>query len=300
MIIAIVILLVLLALCAALGFALAAYSMGIRRQTLEQARAWQAEHYDISWYDAMEKWDYTVTCRDGYILHVQRLVNPAPTDRYIILSHGYTDNRIGSLKYARIYLDLGFQVILYDLRGHGENAPTYCTYSLRESKDLMDLIVDTRQRCPDLRVLGIHGESLGSATSIACLRYKPRIDFAVADCGFSEITSVMRKGLQNMHLPGCLVHLASACAWLRYGVRFSRMRPIDGLTENDVPILFMHGDKDDFILPAHSQAMQRATRGYSELHLIPGAPHAASVLTAPEDYRRFVEAFLRKTGAIDQ
>ena len=121
---------VLAAICAllvALGFFLAKFSMSIRRQTLEQARAWQAEHYDIAWYDGLEKQDYTIQSDDGYTLHVELLRNPAPSDRYVLISHGYTDNRFGSLKYTRIYLELGFNVILYDLRGHGENEPTFCT-----------------------------------------------------------------------------------------------------------------------------------------------------------------------------
>ncbi len=290
------VILVLVVIVLLLGRMLAAYSMQIRRQSLEEARAWQADHYDISWYDGLEKKDYTVKSEDGYVLHVQRLVNPIPSTRYIILSHGYTDNRFGSLKYTKMYLDLGFQVILYDLRGHGENEPTFCTYSIRESVDLKYLIDDTRKRYPDMTMLGIHGESLGSATSIACLKYKPEIDFVVADCGFSEIASVMQAGLKGMHLPGWLIHVASLFAKLKYGWSYNQMRPIDSLAGNNIPILFIHGDADDFILPFHSQNMQKATAGYSELHLIPGATHAASVLTATEDYRTYVEGFFAKIG----
>ena len=173
----------LLVLSAALGVGLAVFSCHIRRQTLEQAMAWQAAHYDISWYDSMEKTDYTVKSYDGYELHVQYLPNPeAATDRYVVISHGYSDNRLGSLKYAMVYFHLGYNVIVYDLRGHGENKPTFCTYSVRESRDLLALLEDTRTRYPDMRVLGIHGESLGAGTSIACLKEHPAIDFVVADC----------------------------------------------------------------------------------------------------------------------
>ena len=288
---------ILAALCAlfvALGFFLADFSMKIRRQTLEQARQWQSEHYDISWYDTIKKQDYTVKSYDGYVLHAQKIFNSQPTDRYVLISHGYTDNHIGSLKYTRMYLDLGFNVILYDLRGHGENEPTFCTYSIRERRDLEALIRDSRARYPEAKLFGIHGESLGSATSIAVLEYKPPIDFVVADCGFSEITTVMQSGLRGMHLPAWLVHWASVCAKVRFGYYYHQMRPIDSLKDNQIPILFIHGDKDDFIIPAHSQKMQQATKGYSELHLIPGATHAASILTAPEDYKRYVREFLRK------
>ena len=61
MIIAGIIIAVLIVLLVVTGFVFAGFSMGIRPQTLEQARAWQEEHYDLSWYDPLEKTDYTVT-----------------------------------------------------------------------------------------------------------------------------------------------------------------------------------------------------------------------------------------------
>ena len=294
MIIALIILAIFLILVFVLGFMMATYSMGIKPQTLEEARKWQEGHYDLFWYDPLPKQDYTVSGGDGYALHVQFLKNPVPSDRYILISHGYTDNRFGAMKYAKMYLDLGFNVIAYDLRGHGENEPTFCTYSARESMDLNALIQDSRGRYPDAKVFGLHGESLGAATSIAVLKYKPDVDFVVADCGFSEIASVLAGGLKAMHVPGLFVNVASLCAKMKFGYSYQDMRPIDSLKDNTVPILFIHGEKDDFILPAHSEAMRKATQGYSELHLIPGAGHAASILTAPEQYRQYVEAFLRQ------
>lgn len=290
------IMLIICLLFAALSIYLSYYSMRIRRQTFEEARKWQEDHYDISFYDELEKKDYTIVSYDGYVLPVQLLVNPRPTDRYILISHGYTDNHYGMLKYTGMYLELGFNVILYDLRGHGENVKTFCTYTVRERKDLDLLISDCRKRYPDMSVFGIHGESLGSATSIAVLEYKPDIDFVVADCGFAEIMNVMKGGLKDMHLPEWMIYPAQLCTRLIYGYTYTRMRPIDSLKDNDIPILFFHGEKDTFIRPFNSELMKKETKGYSELHIIPEATHAASVLTAPEDYRRYTEQFLERIG----
>ena len=284
---------VLLILLVCIGFFFAGYSMTIRRQTLEEARAWQEAHYDLSWYDPLEKEDYTVTSYDGYVLHAQFLRNPKQTDKYILISHGYTDNRFGALKYAKMYLDQSFHVIVYDLRGHGLNDPTFCTYSIRERKDLLAMIQDSRQRWPDMALFGLHGESLGAATSIAVLEEYPPVDFVVSDCGFSEITSVLKGGLKQMHLPGFITELASVCAKIRFGYSYDEMRPIDSLIGNRIPILFIHGAEDSFITPEHSKKMMKDTEGYAEVHLIPGAGHAQSILTDPETYRQLVSSFLK-------
>ena len=277
---------------AAFAFWLPSFIMTGRRQTLEEAFSWQTDHYDTSFYEGLEKTDYVVNGSEGYELHVEYLKNPEPTTKYMILSHGYTDNRIGSLKYVKMYLDLGFHCIVYDLRGHGENEKTYTTYGVREAKDLVCLIDDTRSRYPDLSVLGLHGESLGAATTVTCLKYKPQVDFAVADCGFSDIENVLREGYRNAHVPTGLVDLADVTGKIRYHYSIKEMRPIDSLDENTVPILFLHGAEDRFILPKNSEDMAARTKGYWEFYTIPGAGHAESVLTAPEEYRGYVSGFL--------
>ena len=254
-IILIIILVVLLIMTAAFGFYGAGYSLNIRRQTLEEARTWQENHYDLSWYDPLEKTDYTVTSYDGYVLHAQFLPNPDRSSKYIIISHGYSDNRFGALKYAKMYLDLGFNIIAYDLRGHGGS------------------VRDVR---------------------IAVLEEKPPVDFVVADCGFSEIASVLRNGMQAMHLPGFLTGIMSIGAKIRFGYSYEDMKPIDSLKDNRIPILFIHGGSDSFVLPENSEKMKEATPGYAELHLIPNVDHAMSVISEPEQYREIVSAFLEK------
>ena len=296
MTILIVVLCALAILFAAFAFWLPSFVMTGKRQTLDEAFAWQSEHYDTSFYDGLKKTDYVVKGFEGYELHVELLENPEPSEDYIILSHGYTDNRMGSLKYAKMYLELGFNCILYDLRGHGENAEDFTTYGVREGKDLKCLIDDTRTRYAGLRVLGLHGESLGAGTTISCLQYRPDVDFVVADCGFSDIENVLRQGYRSAHVPVFLFDVADFTGRLRYHYALKDMRPIDALDGNTVPILFIHGAEDNFILPQNSQDMAQRTAGYSEVHLIPHAGHAESILTAPEDYKAYVESFLSTIG----
>ena len=274
-------------------YGLPAYVMRGKRQTLEEAFAWQSDHYDTSFYEKLEKKDYTVTSEDGYTIHAELLVNPEPTAKYVILSHGHTDNRMGALKYVPIYLRQGYNCIIYDLRGHGENEPYITTYGLLEGMDLNVLIKDTRKRYPELTKLGLHGESLGAATTITCLKYKPQVDFAVSDCAFADIENVLRGIAKNAKIPSFMVDIADIGARMRYGCSLKKMRPIDSLAENTVPILFIHGEDDTFISPENTKRMAEATKGEHRVVMIPCAGHAESVLTAPERYEAAVRSFLQ-------
>ena len=287
-----IIICILIIITGAAAWFLAGFTMSGKRQTLDEALAWQSDHYDISFYEKAEKADYTVRGLNGYELHVQLLKTSVHSDDYVIISHGYTDNRMGSLKYAEMYLDLGYNCIIYDLRGHGLNVKDFTTYGIREGQDLSALIEDTLKRYPELRRLGLHGESLGAATTISALKYDPGVDFAVADCGFSDIENVLRGAYKNAHVPGFLFDLANLGAKVRYGYALRDMRPIDSLTGNRIPVLFIHGAEDSFILPQNSRDMYERTQGIRELRLIEGAGHAESVLKDPAGYRQCVEEFL--------
>lgn len=294
--IAIIVIIIVLAAVCALTLLLPSYVLKVQRQTYEEAFAWASDHYDTSFYGRAEKTDYTIESYDGYVLHAQLLRDPANSPgsgRYVIITHGYTDNMRGSLKYAWFYLDLGFSCILYDLRAHGKNEPSYTTYGVRESRDLICVIDDTRKRYTDIKTLGLHGESLGSATTIMSLRYKPDVDFVVADCGFEEIQNVLRGRIKNQTVAKIMVRLADIGTKIRYGISFSDMRPIDALEDSDLPILFMHGTADTLINYRNSQDMAARAKGRSQIHLFPGAKHAQSAISDPERYARILKDFLR-------
>ena len=287
---------ILLVLFVALICWLPSFVMTGSRQTLEEAFAWQTDHYDTSFYGTLKKTDYTVTGSDGYILHAELLENPKLSTEYVIITHGYTDNRFGALKYVPAYLDLGFNCIIYDLRGHGENEQTFTTYGIREALDLECLIEDARQRYPDMTTLGLHGESLGAATTVTVLKYRPQVDFAVSDCGFSDIENVLREGFRHSGVPRFLFSLADLGARIRYHYALKDMRPIDSLDDNENPVLFLHGEEDDLILPKNSEDMSVRTKGRSEFHTIPGAGHAESVIVDPVLYEHYLADFLGRHG----
>lgn len=275
-----------------LAFYMASYVMTGERQTLKEAFVWQSEHYDTSFYNETEKSDYTVKAEDGYILHARLLKNSEKTGKYVIISHGYTDNRMGALKYARMYLDMGFNCIIYDLRGHGENEATFTTYGIREGKDIYSIVKDARKRYSDIEVLGLQGESLGAASTITSLKYNPQVDFVVADCGFSDIDNVLRLGYKNANVPTVLIDIADIGAKLRYRYSIKDMRPIDSLKDNEVPILFIHGADDDLIPPENSQNMYNAAKCRKEIHIVKNAGHAQSIFVNEEEYRKTVKEFL--------
>ena len=269
------------------------------------ARPWTVtykEAYDVELkknflkdYDTLYKEKLVIPSFDGYKLHGEYIPSNKESNKYVILTHGYTWNRLGAIKYMHIFRELGFNSIMYDLRGHGENKRVPVTMSLKESKDLKVIIDYVHKRFGEDTILGLHGESLGSATSIAVLKYKPKLDFVVADCGFSKLEHLLKEQIvKKFHLPAFLINTASIVNKLIYGYRIEDNRPIDSLIDNTIPICFIHGNADTLVPVEDSKEMFEVTKGYKELHITDGVDHALSYQSDPEKYKEIIVEFLNK------
>lgn len=292
----IVIVSVLILVIPAVAFCLmAAYVAKPRYTSLEKARKIAEDAGFWRDYDKLEKEELEIGSYDGYRLKAFYVPAAQASDKYVIISHGYTYNRYGSLRYLHMFRDFGYNCLIYDDRGHGENIRTKCTMGVRESRDLLRLIGWVHERFGKDIILGLHGESMGSALQIMALKEKPNVQFVVNDCGYADLMGVLTHNITgSLHMPRCLCYPASAACRLLYGYSFTKVRPIDSLKDNAVPVCFMHGAADDFIPCSHSERMHRAMTAYSELHLFPGAAHGLSFDSDEEGYRRIVKDFLDK------
>lgn len=288
------ILLTILVILAILFFSgLAAFVVYPKRHTLESCRDEEERHGVFGDFDSLTSVSYLINSHDGYALHAEFFAAPETSNHYVIISHGYTATRCASVKYLHQFRRLGYNCIIYDDRGHGENIRTKCTLGLYESEDLMAVIDDTYSRYGRDIYLGLHGESMGSALQITALKYHPNVKFIVNDCGFADLMGVLRHKVRtDFHLPRWVVYPASLMSRILFGYRFTEVRPIDSLADNRIPICFVHGTDDNFITPDHSKRMQSATKGYSEIHLFPGAHHAQSLQSDPERYFQMLTNFL--------
>ena len=306
----IIILLILILLFILISYCLAAYAVRGKRCTLDETAEFERANYPKSAALIGKGKPYTITGFEGYILHAEHLVSENGDGKhFVILTHGHTSTRHGALKYAPMYLKRGYDCIVYDLRGHGENLykrgskmplrigrKQICYFSKKESRDILCVIEDTRRRFGEDIILGLHGESLGAASTVASLAFKPNVSFAVEDCGFADIINVQKVGLKFMHLPTWLVYPASVMSGILYGYTFTEIRPEDAVKDNDIPLLIVQGEADDFIVWQNGQRIYDAQKGYKRIEIFPNAGHASSMGTDPERYEKIVNEFLDHCG----
>jgi hypothetical protein len=254
-------------------------------------RAKEEEH-SYGDFDSYEKEPFEVKLRDGYVIRGD--IYPLDPKKVVIISHGHGDNKYTGIRFLQVFRHLGYSAVIYDLRGHGQNAPYVCTMGLKESKDLIEVLEKVKKRFPGAEI-GLHGLSMGCATTIMALKYKPDVDFVVADCGYGILKNLCEDVLRSMKQP---IQLFKTVDWvnrLRYGYSASKVNPIDSLVDNKVPVLFIHGMGDELIDYHQSEWMYNVIPGsQKELQLIPDAPHAQAWNNDPEQYEKIIADFLDK------
>lgn len=295
----IIVMIILVVLAFLFFLALAAYPTFPKRTSLEKGYEQESAKDFMEQEDCEFEDEYVITSYDGYTLHAALLPCEDETSKkYVIVSHGYTYNRFGAVKYAKYYRQLGYHCVVYDDRGHGANKRSRCMFGKREARDLMVVIEDTYRRYGQDIYLGLHGESMGSGLTLAALQYKPDVKFLVADCGYADVYDVMYGQMVKLfHLPKWCLDVANIFAKVFFGYSFTEIRPIDYVGDTEIPICFIHGGKDDFIHMSHSERMHKATKSYSEYHVFPEGVHGCSIDSDPDRYGRVLENFLCKVEA---
>ncbi|KON87148.1 hypothetical protein AF332_10200 [Sporosarcina globispora] len=249
---------------------------------------------DLIKYESLPKREVLIPSPFGYNLKAVA-VEPHKNNRYIIISHGVTENKMNSIKYMNLFLDRGFNAVIYDHRRHGESGGKTTSYGHYEKFDLK-AIVDwlKAEKGPDIQI-GIHGESMGAATMILYAgMLEDGADFYIADCPFSDFKEQLAYRLKaEMKLPAKLF-LPVADLFLRMREKYSiaDVSPISVIENIKKPILFIHSEKDDFILPTMSEALYEKKKGPKKLYLAVNGIHAQSFNENREDYEKVIDEFL--------
>ena len=101
--------------------------------TLEEARVFQAEYEDMDFDDYDNVWrkqPFETEGKQGKI-RGEVIFNNGEANRakVAIICHGHTWNRVNSVKYARIFLDRGYNVVIYDHAYFGLSDGKFTTLS---------------------------------------------------------------------------------------------------------------------------------------------------------------------------
>jgi len=212
----------------------------------------------------------------------------SPTGFTVVFLHGVGDNRAASVELARLLVPMGFDVVAYDGRAHGESTGDACTYGFREKRDL-SLVLDQL----GARRAILIGCSLGAEIALQAAADDPRVAGVLASASFADLRSVVHERAPRA-ATSAQVEKALAAAEADGSFDASRVSPVLAAERIRVPVLLVHGERDPWTRVAHARRILEALGGPKRLLVVDGAGHDVPLAPLWED----VEAWLAEvTGA---
>lgn len=280
------------------GFALTNRLMYIQKKddAFILDRELKANRFDEKWFNSIKKDEFTIDSPNGYPIK-GIFLQPCPTKNTVIICHGVTENKINSIKYARMFERLGFNSFVYDHRRHGESGGKTTSYGYYEKFDLAAVVKTVRSVIGEEAILGIHGESMGAATMLLYAgSIGNHVDFYISDCAFSDFEELLRHIVKNSTRisPNIPIHLADLFLRFRDGYRFKNVAPKDVVPNIKKPVLFIHSIPDSFIPCQMTEEMYELKKGPKRLKLFERGLHAQSFNENPVEYEETVRNFLQE------
>ena len=213
--------------------------------------------------------------------------------------HGYTDNHFVFLYLVRMYRDeLNYNVLFPDLQYHGYSEGDHAQMGWYDRLDMLKWI-DLAHNVFQDDFMVLHGVSMGGATVMMTSgeELPSYVRAFVEDCGYSSVVMQFNNNRKQSFafIPADILQSASLVTKRNYGWGFWEASSVKQLAKCDRPMLFIHGDADDFVPVEHVYKNYAAkVHGYKELYIVPGAVHANSYAKDPANYTWRVKYFLQR------
>jgi len=267
----------------------------------------------------------TFQTRDGKLICGDFWAQPQPAPT-IILCHGYRASRAQLRPGGAVEYKLGYNVLFFDFRGHGDSDSVTTSGGNAEVRDLEAAIAVARMQPETLpNKIIIHGFSMGAAIALLTPPH-PEVAAIIADSPFARLDDILRRlvhyrlttGLSHVPLVQKIDPLWPAIAWatvatsvlvfrLRFGHTFvarpdtAFKRWVAEAKKNlhfrHTPILLIHASGDQLIPVAHAHqiiAQAHAHHVPLETYFVDYRIHCGAYIYDPMRYTTVIQDFLTR------
>ncbi|KAF0425330.1 alpha/beta fold hydrolase [Pediococcus acidilactici] len=252
------------------------------------------------WYQRVKKEKWTMkSATDDLKLEAYYIPAAHPTNKTVILAHGFLQNKDGEGAPAAMFHDLGYNVLAPDDRAHGKSEGKLIGYGWLDRRDYIKWMQKLLREKGANQKLVMYGVSMGGATTMM-LSGEPDVPHQVKayieDCGYTSVEDEITYQAKSMyHLPKWpLVPTVSLISKIRAGYSYGEASAMKQLAKNHKPMLFIHGGKDDFVPTKMIDQLYAATKGPKEKYVVKNAGHAKAMQADYQQYRDRVKNFLEK------
>jgi pimeloyl-ACP methyl ester carboxylesterase len=221
-----------------------------------------------------------------------------PTGPTVVLVHGWGSSKHDMLDRASVLHEF-YNLLVPDLRNHGQSGDAATTQGVREAGDLRAMI-DWLEAEKAPGTIAVYGVSMGGATALSEADRDERVAAVVVESTHATLANAIQARLDRagypLSMPGSWAILLGSL--IRTGDDASSVDPALTVTRLDErPLLLVYGGADDTIGVTDGDDLLAAAEeagSTAELHRCAGAGHADAIEHCPEAWAEAVLGFLER------
>ena len=217
----------------------------------------------------------------------------------VILVHGWGRNAERMLPYIAILRPMGYHLLAFDARHHGESDRDGHASMKKFSEDIraaLEFLVGKPE--VDADRVGVLGLSIGASAAIHAAAHDARLRAVVTVGAFaSPREAMLEMGFGRILLAPAMPLTFRFMEW-RVGARFDDLAPERQIARTSGRVLLIHGEDDTIVPVGNLERLQRAAHGRAEAWRIPGRGHSDVHLepTLPTHLEKFLASWLAQPG----
>lgn len=250
-----------------------------------------------AWLHTQRLEECSIMSFDGLRLYGNILYSKEPSEKFVICCHGYTSDGLTNYgSYAKFYYEKNVNMLIIDARTHGRSEGKYIGFGVLDRYDVKEWVEFLLDKFGSNISIYLHGVSMGGATVLmTCgLDLPKNVKGVIADCAYTSAHDVFGHILKrNYHLPSFpVMNITNAISRKKAGYGFKDVNTLDAVSKTNIPILFIHGKKDDFVPEFMTEQNFDACNSEKRKLIVEDADHAEAYYCAREEYEREVSRLM--------
>lgn len=247
------------------------------------------------WTNTIKNEKVEITVNDGITLKGTEYIKDEQINDWVIVLHGYRSNPESVISIGRHFSEKGYNVLIPYMRATGESEGEYIGMGWLDKDDLkcwIDLIIKQNNNSNII----LHGSSMGAATVLMASgdELPSNVKAIIEDSGYTSVWDIFASEAKaRFNLPAFpVLNMFEIVANFRAKYDIKEASALEQVKKATVPILFIHGDNDDFVPEYMCEKLYEVANCKKDKLIIHGAGHTESRYKEPEKYYNKIFDFL--------
>lgn len=240
------------------------------------------------WLDKVKREKITLETDDQKVLVARKIVAKGDSDKWVVVLHGYNGSMEDVYDIAMHYADEGYNILMPDLRAHGESEGSLIGMGWLDRLDVINWIDVILEENASAQVV-IHGIDIGAETALMLSGepVKDSIKAIVAEGAYTSAWDAVQPEYEIRHekLPVFpFMHMMNPVMKVWAGYSLKEADAVKQVSSSRIPILLIRGQNDTYSTGDMMKQLDQAIASEHEVYTVPSGSHEDCRYADPDNY----------------